>query len=75
MNKFTFISDFVPYNMDRVNTATKITHEFETSSLDEILGQFTDFLRGAGFHFDGNVEIVNDYPVEEEKDSNEENKL
>jgi len=66
MNKFTFISDFVPYSMDKVNTATKITHEFEASSLDEILAQFTDFLRGAGFHFDGNVEIVNDYPVEKD---------
>jgi len=67
MSKFTFTSSFVPDGLDRVNNALKISHEFEAESLDEVLGQFTDFLRGAGFHFDGNVEIVNDYPVQEEK--------
>ena len=67
MSKFTFTSSFVPHELDRVNTAVKISHEFEAESLDVILGQFTDFLRGAGSHFDGNVEIVNDYPAQEEK--------
>lgn len=68
MSKFTFTSNFVPHELDRVNTAVKISHEFEADSLDQILGQFTDFLRGAGFHFDGNVEIVNDDSLQEEKD-------
>ena len=66
MSKFTYTSSFVPDQLDRVNTAVKISHEFEADSLDQILGQFTDFLRGAGFHFDGNVEIVNDYPVQKD---------
>ena len=67
MSKFTFTSSFVPDQLDRVNNAVKISHEFEAESLDQILGQFTDFLRGAGFHFDGNIEIVNDYPVQKEE--------
>jgi len=67
MSKYTFTSDFVPDQLDRVNTATRITHEFEAESLDLVLSQFTDFLRGCGYHFKGTVLVVDDYPVEEEK--------
>jgi hypothetical protein len=58
VNKFTFISSFVPDQMDGANTTSKITHEFEADTLDDILLQFTQFLRGAGFYFEGDVEIV-----------------
>ena len=64
MSKYTFTSDFVP---NRSNRAIKVTHEFEADTIEEICTQFEDFLRGAGFHFDGHIDIVNDYPVEEEK--------
>ena len=64
MSKFTFTSSFVPDQLDRSNTASKTTVEFEADTLDEVLGKFTDFLRGAGFCFDGDVEIVdNSLPV------------
>ena len=45
MSKFTFTSDFVPDALDRVNTSTKIIHEFEAESLDSILKQFSSFLK------------------------------
>ena len=58
MSKFTFTCNFVPDQLDRSNIASKTTVEFEANTLDEVLGQFTQFLRGAGFYFDGDVEIV-----------------
>jgi len=71
VSKFTFTSNFVPDQMDRANTASKVTHEFEADTLDEVLAQFTQFLRGAGFYFEGDVEIVdNTLPLtNEETDS------
>lgn len=58
MSKFTFTYNFVPDQLDRSNIAFKTTVEFEADTLDEVLGQFTQFLRGAGFYFEGDVEIV-----------------
>lgn len=58
MSKFTFTSNFVPDQMDRASTASKVTHEFEADTLDDVLAQFTSFLRGAGFYFEGDVMIV-----------------
>lgn len=69
MHKFTLISQFVPDQLDRVNHANKITHEFEAESLDEVMEQFAQFLRGSGYSFDGHVEIVDDYPVDKDKES------
>lgn len=66
MSKYTFTSNFVPDSLDRSNSAVKITHEFEADTIEEICSQFEDFLRGAGFHFDGHLEIVDDYPVEKD---------
>lgn len=60
MYKFTFTSSFVPDQLDRSNIPSKITLEFEADSLDQILGQFTEFLRGSGFYFDGRVDLVDD---------------
>ena len=39
---------------------TKLTMEFETEDLEVVLSEFQDFLRGLGFYFDGQLEIVND---------------
>ena len=57
MSKFTFTCQFTPDQLDRCNISNKITFEFEADTLDQILGQFTDFLKGAGFHLDGCVQI------------------
>lgn len=35
-----------------------VTVETSDADLDELLAAFEDFLRGAGFMFDGSVEIV-----------------
>jgi hypothetical protein len=40
------------------NTSIKKVNDAET--LNDVLFHFTDFLRGAGFYFDGQVGIVND---------------
>lgn len=49
---------FEAYDPDEQSTTTK---EFSAVSLDTILEEFQYFLRGVGFEFDGNIEIV---PVE-----------
>jgi hypothetical protein len=57
--------------MDRVSTAFRVTHEFEADTLDDVLAQFTSFLRGAGFHFKGDVEIVdNTLPLTDDQTDN-----
>lgn len=49
---------FEAYDPDEQITTTK---EFSAVSLDTILQEFQYFLKGSGFEFDGNVQIV---PVE-----------
>lgn len=55
--------NFEAFDPDVQSTTTK---EFEAESLDTILKEFQYFLKGAGFEFDGNIEIVPednyDYP-------------
>ena len=58
MSKFTFISQY-----DKALGSPKSTMEFEAVSLDDVLGYFEDFLRGAGYHFDGQLMF---YKEEEE---------
>ena len=49
MSKFTFT-----HTLDDL----KITHEFEAIHVNKVVENFEDFLRGCGFVFDGNLEIV-----------------
>lgn len=37
---------------------SKITLETNSETLTDILAEFEQFLRGAGFHFDGQIDIV-----------------
>jgi hypothetical protein len=37
-----------------------VTYTCETVQLQEVLEHFQDFLRGAGFYFNGNLEFVDD---------------
>ena len=40
---------------------TRSIREFETDYLYEVLPELENFLRGAGFSFDGHLEFVDDY--------------
>jgi len=51
MSKFSF-----SHTLDDL----KITHEFEEIQLNNVIENFESFLRGCGFVFDGNLEIVSD---------------
>jgi hypothetical protein len=54
--KFTFICESPLFE----GTKTKVIHEFEGEMLPEVLNAFEYFLKGASFHFDGGVDIMND---------------
>ena len=49
-------SIFDPYHTKRVEFQVR-----DNSSLDEMLDAFENFLKANGYHFDGHVDIVNEY--------------
>ncbi len=75
MSKFTFVcqEEAMPFMS---STEAKRTVEFRAEGLSDILQEFESFLRGAGFHFEGHLDIVDenlgsfdgDYDVAEEVD-------
>lgn len=58
MAKYTLICDH-----STIGAPMKSTMEFETDFLPEVLENFELFLRGAGFFFDGKVEINDEFAV------------
>ena len=61
MSKFTFISERFDYDEDtgeQRNLVSKTTREFHGHHLDSVLDEMTEFLRGAGYHFDGHLDVV-----------------
>ena len=61
--------DFTGKQKDPIS---KVVFETKNVELTEILTDFEQFLRGAGFHFDGNLDIVEDErwnPIEESCDN------
>ena len=59
MSKFTFICEDEPMPFaDAI--VTKKTFEFNADHLDSIIGEFETFLRGCGFHLEGNLEFVSE---------------
>ena len=59
MSKFTFICEDEPMPFaDAI--VTKKTFEFNADRLDSVLGEFETFLRGCGFHLEGNLEFVSE---------------
>jgi hypothetical protein len=60
MSKFTFICDETPFPYSNEGVNAKRTVEFSAVSLTDILTEFEQFLKGNGFVFDGNIDIVND---------------
>jgi hypothetical protein len=59
--KFTFTSEFIGFG------SPKNTMEFEVDQLGDVVSYFEQFLRGAGYHFDGHLDFVYDdeYVAEE----------
>lgn len=57
-------------NQDRENSFdhTNVQIESDSITLPDLLEDFEEFLRGAGFHFDGHLDIVNDEIKEGEKE-------
>lgn len=76
MSKFTFICQ--EESMPFVHSIqSKRTVEFNAETLDDILNEFEMFLRGAGFHFEGHLDFVNEddfIQFENEEDDLEESK-
>jgi len=64
--KFTLKCEHFEYDIysgKELDVNNTVTHEFREESLSTILENFESFLRGNGFHFEGNLDIVNDdYP-------------
>jgi hypothetical protein len=71
MSKFTFVcqEESMPFVH---STQSKRTVEFNAETLDDILNEFEMFLRGAGFHFNGQLDIVNVDEWNEDSDGIEE---
>jgi hypothetical protein len=62
MSKFKFICEEAEYYSPKSTRTT----EFSAVLLDDVLTEFEMFLKGCGFHFEGNVLIDQEtWPVEE----------
>jgi hypothetical protein len=61
MAKYTFTCehfDYDNYRGDELDVASKHTTEFRADTLETMLENFEMFLRGAGFQFDGVLDVV-----------------
>ena len=58
MSKFTFIceDEAMPWS---TGITSKKTVEFNGDSLNEIVSEFEMFLKGCGFNFEGQLDLVN----------------
>jgi hypothetical protein len=57
MPKFTLICD---HSCD-LDTHV-VTHQFDAEYIGDVLDQFKHFLRGSGYYFEGEIDIVDDKP-------------
>jgi len=59
MSKFTFIceDEAMPWS---AGVTSKKTVEFNGESLSDIVSEFEMFLKGCGFSFEGQLDLVND---------------
>lgn len=57
------MNDYITFTSTTGQPTETITLTINTTSLPEVVGAFERFLRGAGYHFDGNIEIVQDIEV------------
>jgi hypothetical protein len=56
MPKFTLIAEHI--DEDTCQTYSKVTHEFYHETLDEVVMSLQEFLRGVGYYFEGDLQIV-----------------
>ena len=56
MPKFTLIAEHI--DEDTCQTYSKVTHEFYHETLDEVVASLQEFLRGVGYYFEGDLQIV-----------------
>jgi len=71
MTCYTFTCEHFNYNNftgDEKDVSSKHTVEFRADDLTTILEQFEMFLRGSGFHFDGQLDIVKQDEFENEQE-------
>ena len=59
MSKFTFIKEPDPDNWMEEGDST-LTVTFSKITLEDIVSEFENFLRGSGFHFEGRLDFVSD---------------
>ena len=65
MPKFTFICEHETPFKPGVSVA-KITYQSDREVLDEVIEDFQDFIRGCGYYFEGNLQVVeNEIFIEE----------
>ena len=71
MSRYTFKSENFdysnPFNPNE-RIASTMTQEFRADDLTTVLENFEMFLRGAGFHFNGQLDIVQDEEFENEQE-------
>lgn len=58
MSKFTFVCEDEPMPWSAGVTSKK-TVEFNGESLSDIVSEFEMFLKGCGFNFEGQLDLVN----------------
>ena len=61
MARYTFTCehfDYNDFNGDEQNVASKHTTQFRADTLETMLENFEMFLRGAGFQFDGVIDVI-----------------
>jgi len=81
MSRYTFKCENLEYDKssnysvleeDQTRISSTHTTEFQADSLTTVLKEFELFLRGAGFHFNGQLDIVDDNcEVEKTKEDDE----
>ncbi len=48
------------YRFSEAHASNFIQHEIETQDLTELIQRFQDFLKGCGYYFEGELQIVDD---------------
>lgn len=68
MSRYTFTCEHFNYDHftgDETDISAKNTTEFRAGDLSTVLENFESFLRGAGYHFNGTIDIVEEESYEE----------
>ena len=70
--KFTLQGEYLPFGeLQSAETnnlvCNKVTHEFTAETLDEILPQIKAFLMGLQYNPKGELEFVQDYPLDNDE--------